>query len=169
MRVRIGLLCLVALTAWAPRALAARPFRQVEMDRIVSRVDGRILTQSDVDQARRLKLVDDASSDLAVRRALENRFLILGELSRSGSGRPPTDAEIAARRAEWAATLGGAAAASSALSHDGMNDADLTGWMRDDVRIRAYLQRQFGMLTEGDRARAQGDWIGRLRLRANLP
>src|SRR5690606_16574793 len=50
---------------------------QIELDRIVSRVGGRIITQSDVRQARALRLVDDVSSDELTRRGLETRFLIL--------------------------------------------------------------------------------------------
>jgi hypothetical protein len=81
----------IALLARAPLALPA----QVELDRIVSRVDGRIVTQSDIRQARALKLVDETASDEATQRALETRLLILHELDRaaplppsSPSGRP---------------------------------------------------------------------------------
>ena len=50
-----------------------------------------------------------------------------------------------------------------------MNDADLDRWLRDDLRIQAYLRRQFGMLGEADRRRAQDEWVARLRQRADLP
>jgi hypothetical protein len=140
---------------------------QVEMDRILVRVNGRVITQSDVRQARTLALVDDVGSDAAAERGLEDRYLILGEMSRAAAIAPPSDADVAAHRAEWAARLGGADVA-SLLARGGMSEADLQAWLRDDLRIRAYFKRQFGMLAEGDRARATGDWLGRLRQRADL-
>jgi len=90
---------------------------QVELDRILSRVNGKIVTHSDVRQAQQLKLVDEVGSEAATQRALENRLLLLGELSRTSSALPPaTSAELDARRREWEATLGGAAQADSSLS-----------------------------------------------------
>lgn len=139
---------------------------QVEVDRIVSRVDGRVITLSDIRQARALRLVDDTSSDDAARRALENRSLILNELSRAAPLAPSSDADVNARRGEWLAALGGDPAA--LLQQSGMSQADLDAWIRDDVRIRAYLHRQFGMLNDGERSRATADWIARLRQRADL-
>jgi hypothetical protein len=140
-------------------ALGPEP-AQVELDRIVSRVAGRIITLSDVRQARELRLVEDTSSDAAAVRALENRWLILGEIGRAAPLPPASEAEMAARRAEWQAAAGGRAAA--------MSDVDVQAWLRDDLRIRAYLDRQFGMLPEGERGRARAEWIGRLRQRAEL-
>jgi hypothetical protein len=49
-----------------------------------------------------------------------------------------------------------------------MSEEDLQSWLRDDLRIRAYLRRQFGMLPEADRARATSEWIARLRQRADV-
>ena len=54
------------------------------------------------------------------------------------------------------------------LARHGMSDADIQTWLRDDLRIRAYLKRQFGMLPDGDRDRATDDWLNRLRQRADL-
>jgi hypothetical protein len=133
----------------------------VELDRILSRAGGRIVTQSDVRQARALKLVDDTSSDDAVRRALEDRWLILNEIGRAAPIAPASEADLALRRDEWEA--GGGRAASPA-----MGESDLQNWLRDDLRIRAFLQRQFGSLPEGERARAREEWLARLRTRAEL-
>lgn len=149
----------IALLAAAPLAAA-----QVELDLIVSRINGRIITESDVHQARTLKLVDDVSSDAAAQHALEDRLLVLTDMDRAAPVAPPTDAEIAARRAQWAAALGPGADALAAKS--GMSPQDLQAWMRDDVRIRAYVKRQFGMMPDADRARATSDWLTRLRQRA---
>ena len=142
---------------------------QVELDRIVSRVAGRLITLSDIRQARTLRLVDETTSDEATQRALESRLLILHELSR-GSAAPPPDREaVAARRAEWTASMGSDQAVPALLAQGGLSDGDLDAWFRDDVRIRAYLRRQFGRLDDAERTEAMREWLGRLRQRAELP
>lgn len=141
---------------------------QIELDRIVSRAAGRIITQSDIRQAQALRLVDDPSSEAAVRRALETRLLILGELERAAAFPPPSAAEVAARRAEWTASVGGQDQAAGLLARHGMTDGELESWLADDLRIHAYLGRQFGMLSDGERGRAVDEWISRLRQRADL-
>lgn len=149
-------------SAAAAPSLASRDARQVELDRIVSRVSGRIITQSDVRQARALKLVDDTSSDAATQKALENRWLILAEIARGAPLPPASAAELAARRSEWQASAGADPGAA------GLPEAELQTWLRDDLRIRAFLLRQFGMLPEPDRTRARAEWLTRLRQRAEL-
>jgi hypothetical protein len=141
---------------------------QIELDRIVSRAGGHIITQSDIRRARALRLVDDVSSDQAVQRALETRLLILSELDRAAPLGGITPADVAARRAEWAASLGGSDRIGALLAPNGMTEGELEAWLRDDLRIRAYLNRQFGMLPQGDRQRAVDEWIARLRQRAEL-
>jgi hypothetical protein len=141
---------------------------QAELDRIVARVNNRIITRSDVRQARMLQLVDDTSSDESTQRALENRILILGDLSRS-SGLPPTTGdELTTRHRQWEARVGGRSRGVELLGEAGMTEKGLDAWLSDDLRIQAYLQRQFGALPDGDRSRAAGDWIERLRQRAGL-
>jgi hypothetical protein len=142
---------------------------QIELDRIVSRVEGRIVTQSDVRQARVLKLVEDTSSDAATLRALETRLLVLHELNRAAPLPPPGASEVDARRGEWAATVGGEGQVSGLLQQAGLSPASLDSWLRDDLRIRAYLHRQFGMLGDTDRAQGMAEWLARLRQRADLP
>jgi hypothetical protein len=151
-----------------PSGLAAMPVlgAQIQLDHIVSRVNGHAITESDVHQARALKLVEDVSSDAATQRAVEDRWLIIGEMNRAAPIAPPTDADVAARRSSWAAAIGGDIGA--LLSKHGMSENDLQTWFREDLRIRAYLKRQFGMLPEADRVRATDDWLMRLRQRAEL-
>lgn len=148
---------------------AAVPAAQIEIDRIVSRVGGRIVTQSDIRQARALGLVDETSSDESTQRALETRLLILHELNRAAPLPPASPADLEARRAEWSASLGGEGRAQGLLRQGGMSEGDLDGWLRDDLRIHAYLRRQFGMLGDAERHRAMEDWLARLRQRADLP
>jgi hypothetical protein len=157
-------LTLTLLSGWPASSAAAGT--QVEIDRIVSRVQGRIVTLSDIRQARLLKLVDDVSSDDAVRRALENRWLMLGDLARATPVAVPDEDEIASRRDTWRAALG--SDADAIVQRGGMSDAEITAWLRDDLRLRAFVERQFGKLTDNDRQRAMNDWIARLRQRARL-
>jgi hypothetical protein len=163
---RAVICCGVGLIVWCamPRSAGG----QAELDRIVARVNNRIITQSDVRQARLLHLVDDTSSDDSTRRALENRILILNDLSRS-SGLPPTTGEdLTARHQQWEARVGGRGRGAQLLTQAGMTEKGLDAWLSDDLRVQAYLQRQFGTLSDVDRSRAAGDWIARLRQRAGL-
>lgn len=163
----LGLVAAAALTAVVGAPLAASP--QVELDRIVSRVEGRIVTQSDIRQARALKLVEDATTDESTQRALENRLLVLHELERAAPLAAPIADDVEARRNEWMASVGGDQRAPDVLRQAGMSQADLDRWLQNDVRIRHYLQRQFGMLGDAERTRAMAEWFGRLRQRADLP
>ncbi len=161
----VALCGLCLLMVLAVRAVVSA---QTELDRIVARVNNRIITQSDVRQARMLQLVDDTSSDDATRRALENRILILGDLARS-SGLPPTTGDdLSAQHRQWEERVGGRGRGTQLLGEAGMSEKGLDAWLSDDLRIRAYLQRQFGALPEADRSRAADDWIARLRQRAGL-
>jgi hypothetical protein len=141
---------------------------QVELDRIVARVGARIITQSDVRQARLLQLVDDVSSDAAARRCLEDRWLILEEMKRGAPLPPGSDADLTRHRAEWERKVGGASAVPDLLAKAAMSEAALQAWLRDDLRIQAYVTRQFAELPEADRSRASTEWIGRLRQRARI-
>lgn len=149
-------------------ATGSRVTAQTELDRIVSRVNNRIITQSDIRQARLLRLVDDTSSDDSTRRALEERTLILSEIARVAPLPPGTDSDLATRRREWEASVGGAGRVPELLKQTSMNEASLDIWLRDDVRIQMHLKRQFGSLPEADRARAVSEWMQRLRQRAGL-
>ena len=158
----------VAMFVCGVLASSAGLAAQVELDRILSRVNGKIITRSDVRQAQVLKLVDEVGSEASTQRALENRLLLLGELSRVTSLPPATAGELEARRREWEASLGGGANAARQLSQTGMSAPELENWLRDDLRIQAYLRRQFGAIPDQDRSRAVADTLSRLRMRAGL-
>ena len=160
------------LITLATASLAAMPARvgahpQVELDRIVTTVNNRIITESDVRQARTLHLVDDVSSDDAVRRALEERILVLGEIARAPAV-VVSDGDLASRRAAWEARAGGRGRVVALIAETGISDAALDTWLRDDARIYAYLARQFGVVPEADRGRATTEWLLRLRQRAGM-
>ena len=156
-----GACCLAAIAGVSGSTSA-----QAELDRIVARVNNRIITQSDVRQARLLRLVDDTSSDDSVCRGLENRMLILAEIARAAPLPPTTDAELSARRAEWESRLGSKPA--DLLNQAAMSENALQMWLRDDLRIQAHLKRQFGSVPDAERAKATAEWVTRLRQRAGL-
>jgi len=159
---------LVASSLIATLLTASPGATQIEIDRIVSRVSGRIITESDIRQARVLKLVDNLSSEATIRRALETRLLILHELDRAAAVPPAGPDDLAAHRRAWQSSVGGETPGADLLRQSGMSESDLELWLRDDLRIRAYLRRQFGMLGDAERDRAVADWTNRLRQRADL-
>lgn len=164
------MVALIRVLGWGLAAVvAATAPAQTELDRIVARVNGHVITASDVRQASALKLVGGDSDD-AVLRALENRRLLLDEIARPGAVPipPTTGADLAARRTAWEASLGGAAEAHRRLAAAGMTDAGLEAWLRDDLRVAAYLLRQFGTLPDAGRQTATDDLVARLRQRAGL-
>ena len=85
--------------------VSAAPLAQVEIDRVLRRIEGHPITTRDVYAARELKLVA-ADSDAAALAALEDRRLKLLEIARIQQG-PPGDAEVAARRRTWDASFTG--------------------------------------------------------------
>ena len=165
-RLLIAAGCLAGVAGLAYAATPASP--QVELDRILARVGTRVITQSDVRQAILLKLVDDVSSEAAARRCLEDRWLTLEELKRGAPLPPGSESDFASHRAAWEQKVGGASAVPGLLARAAMSEAALHTWLRDDLRIRAYLSRQFADLPESDRSRANTEWINRLRQRARI-
>jgi hypothetical protein len=135
----VGLIMAVALGVFEAAPVAG----QTTVERILVRVDNDIVTALDVRQARLLKLVHvDADTEAAVADALVDRRLELAAVARYSPPEPTPDA-LAARRREWEASLGAGVNVADLLSRAGMNEAGLTGWLRDDLRIQAYLDRRF--------------------------
>ena len=148
----------VCLALLAFVSLPAAAAAQVEVDRSLSRVGGTVITQSDVQQAQRVKLVKDTSSEAATLRALEDRLLILSEAARGTQTEISEDA-VSARRRELGA---------DAVKNSGMTEQALMSWCRDDVRVQTFMDRRFGNIAAGERDKAISEWIGRLRQRAGL-
>lgn len=148
----------------APSAQAAAP---VELDRIVSTVHTTKIWQSDIRQARMLKLCPSADTDDAILAELQNRALMLAE---AGRAQPyePTAEEVTARRREWESALGAGAGLDALLLRAGMSPRDLQAWHRDELRLRKYLDQRFGSLPAAQRTARTRDWIADLRQRAGL-
>jgi hypothetical protein len=138
---------------------------QQVIDRVLVRFGGDIVTSLDVRQARLLKLIQpEPADDQAYVDALVNRRLILADLKRNPPPDPAADA-IEAKYREWSARVGPVAPAEMEhrLADAGMSEAELRGWLRDDLRIQTYLADRFGA-----RQADLGAWIATLRQRAGL-
>jgi hypothetical protein len=139
---------------------------QTPIDGVLAKVGGDIVTISDVRQARLLKLIQPAAdTDQAYVDALIDRRLMLADLRRNPPPEPTTEA-IDARQQEWTTRLGPGADVPDLLRRAGMTDAGLRGWLRDDLRLQAYLDERFG--TSSNRPTAIAAWVGMLRRRAGL-
>lgn len=148
--------------ATAGLALAAQPGELIE--RTLAIVDGQVITLADVRTAAALGLVDrdGASADLAgTTSRLIDRLLMLREVQRYAPPEP-AGAEIDRRQAIVRDRAGGPDALARALDAGGFSDAWLRAWIRDDLRIAAYLEQRFA----GDRRTdVIADWIADLRRR----
>jgi hypothetical protein len=125
---------------------AAAPGRGDDLlDRVLATVEGRVITLSDVRTAVRFGLVAVDSSGDVMAMALErliNRLVILSEVERYAPPEPNPAAireEVAAIRARFASE----AAADAALRAAGLDEAALTQWARNDLRIAQYLRERF--------------------------
>jgi hypothetical protein len=132
-------------------SVSAASAQQVKLEAILKRVNDDFVTLIDVRQARLLKLVDPvtgADNDVAMR--LVERKLELAEVLRAAP-REITAQSLLARRREWESTLAGANVA-ELLRRAGMSDTALETWLRDDLRIRAYVDQVFGAQSVPTRA-----------------
>jgi hypothetical protein len=141
-------------------------FAQVLIDGVLLKLGADVVTVSDVRQARLLKLVDvPDATDQAFVDALVKRRLILQELGRNPPAEPASSA-LDARRRQWESALGPGVDLSSDLARAGMTEAALRAWLRDDLRITAYVDQRFP--ASGDRAAAIAAWVAELRQRAGI-
>ena len=130
-------------------ALTSIPASGQVIDRVLASVGGRIVTASDVRMAREFGLVraDEAADPQVVLRRLVDRILVLDEVDRYA---PPEPAEPAVRKRldEIRARFESAEVFASAMRTAGVDEAALMQWVRDDLRIRAYLDQRFAGVVE---------------------
>ena len=147
----------IALVLFAV-ALAATPAGAARdvIDRILAVVDGAPITQSDVNAAVRLGLLPiPAGTDpvTAVLDGLIERRLIVAEVDRYA---PPDPAEPEIARAFDAVRARvGAAEFTEVLRQTGGSPEQVQRFVRDDLRIAAYLQQRFGTIQPSERDIAQ--------------
>ena len=120
------------------------------IDRVLAIVAGQVITLSDVRAASELGLVNTAGSTDLIATTLENlveRELILGEVQRYQPPEP-LPAVIEQRFEIVRARAGSPDAFRSALDTGGISEARLREFVRDDLRIEAYIEQRFGVAAQ---------------------
>jgi hypothetical protein len=160
-----------ALLAIALAVAVARPASADEIiDRVLAVVAGDLIMQSDVRAARELGLVtsnDAGDRDRAVLSQLIDRALILDEVERYAPPEPSSDAiERAFRGVRGRFSSDDAFAA--ALARVGFDEKQLRSVLRQNLRIRAYLDQRFGGETPERGEAIIAAWVAGLRSRATI-
>jgi hypothetical protein len=139
-----------ALTCVALLAAAAPGRGDDLLDRVLATVEGRVITLSDVRTAVQFGLVaTDSPADVmaASLDRLINRLVILSEVERYAPPEPDPAAireAVAVIRARFVSDE----AADAALKVAGLEEAALTQWARNDLRIAQYLRERFAGTAE---------------------
>jgi len=139
------------------------------IDRVLAVVAGRIITLSDVTAARDLRLeTPDGAPDpvRAILSKLIDRQLILAEVERYAPDEPTAqaiEAEMARVRARFASPQ----ELEQTLARSGIDENDVRDLLRENLRIRAYMEQRFA--AAGDRRQEVADqWLAGLRRRADV-
>ncbi len=144
---RCSLAALLTLS-WSPARAqspaASGPGGEMLLERTVAVVGGAVITQSDVDLAVTLGLVRPGADGGAASAtgAVIDRWLMLREVARF-SPAEPGEAVLQAQLAAVRDRIGGEEALAGALVRGGFTTARLVAWLRDDVRVAAYLEQRF--------------------------
>ena len=138
----------VAVTAatFILTAAGVAPARGEVIDRILAVVSGGLVLLSDVEAAIRLDLVSVPAGTDRIQGALDRlieRQLMLIEVDRYGPPEPSLG-DIDAAMREIDERVGSGERMNAILRESGMTVDQLRLWVRDDIRIRAYLQQRFG-------------------------
>ena len=132
------------------------------VDRTLAIVAGRTFTLSDARTALALGLVDGAAVDADVVQRLVDRELMLREVDRYDPPEPTAE-RIDERLAAARAVAGGEDGLARVLRDGGFAERRLRAWIRDDLRVEAYLQQRFAM--DERRQDLIADWLSDLRRR----
>ncbi len=136
-----GVVVAFALSGFGDQA--PLPRGEVLIERTVAIVGGAVVTRSDVELAVTLGLVTlGPAGAAAATSAVIDRWLMLHEVARFS----PTDPDpvvVEARLEAVRARAGGEAALADVLTRAGFTPVRLAAWVRDDLRITAYLDQRF--------------------------
>jgi hypothetical protein len=127
-------------------ALAGVPVDAQIIDRILAVVNGSLILQSDAVAARRLHLVEAAEKPDPLQGALDQlieRRLILIEVDRYGPPEP-SQADVDAGIKALMSRIGPGDSVDAIFRETGYSTEQLRLFVRDDLRIRTYLQQRFG-------------------------
>ena len=149
----LGLAVLVCSMTLSPAAAFAQaptpptPQPSNVIDRILAVVSGSsLILQSDVTAARRLGLVTVPAEGDQVQRVLDRlieRRLMLMEVDRYGPPEP-SGADVDRAVGEIDKRIGSGERLDAILRESGFTVDQLRLYVRDDLRIRAYLEQRFG-------------------------
>ena len=146
-------------------ALALTSQQPEVIDRTLAIVSGRTITLSDARTALALGLVEGTRVDGGVVQRLIDRELMLREIDRYQPPEP-SPAQLDAALAAATRHAGGETAVAGVLAAGGFSTQRLRNWVRDDLRVLAYLQQRF---PADDRRPDQiADWVSDLRRRAQI-
>ena len=139
------------------------------IDRVLAVVAGQLITLTDVTAALDLRLqASDGAADpvRAVLNKLIDRELILTEVDRYAPPEPTAEAvdrEVQRVRARFPS----AEALDAALARSGIDEKHLRGTLRQELRMRAYLDQRFTAATDRREALLE-DWMTGLRRRGDV-
>ena len=161
--------CLFAVVvgAGASRAVAAQG---EVIDRVLAVAGGEVITLSDVRAARELGRVAAGTAADPVRAVLSqltDRALVLAEVNRFAPPEPTVAARDEALDAVTA-RFASAAAFDTVLGRLGIDRSFVRELLREDLRIRAYLDQRFTADTPAEQRRLEDDWIAGLRRRSDV-
>jgi hypothetical protein len=165
-------LCICALSVAALLfPLAAQAGAQELIDRVLAVAGGDVITLSDVRAARELGRVsvpgDAADPVRVVLSQLIDRALVLAEVNRFAPPEPSA-AAIDAALDTVVARFASAQAFDATLTRLGIDRAFVRELLREDLRIRAYLEQRFTAETVEQQRTMVDDWVAGLRRRADI-
>jgi hypothetical protein len=147
----------------------ATPARAEVLDRVLAVVSGRLIMLSDVTAARDLRLVPLAGGVDPIRDVLTkliDRELVLAEVDRYAPPEPTADAvdrEVQRVRARFVSQ----AELDEALARSGSDEKHLRETVRQDLRMRAYLDQRFAGASDR-RPTVVDEWMAGLRRRGDV-
>jgi peptidyl-prolyl cis-trans isomerase SurA len=112
------------------------------IDRVMAVVNGAVITQSDVEAVRRFGLLPDTPVPEIVERLIDRRLTVV-EVNRSAPPEP-APALVHARVADVRRRFASDEAFARALAEVGLSEDQMRGYVRDDLRMEAYVRQRFG-------------------------
>jgi hypothetical protein len=159
-----------ALMVLALVGAAARVRADEVIDRVLAVAGGEVITLSDVRAARELGRVEPgnvADPTRVVLSQLIDRALVLAEVDRFAPPEPAGSA-IDAALDFVVARFPSPQAFDATLAGLGIDRAFVRELLREDLRIRAYLDQRFAADTPAEQRRLVDDWVSGLRRRADV-
>ena len=160
--------CVVCILQFACCTAASRASGEV-IDRVLAVVGGSLITLSDVNAAYDLGLVTPRDSSDRVRDVLSqliDRELQLAEVDRYAPPEPSA-AEVEREVQIVTARFASPGAFEAVLARGGIDLAHLRETVRENLRIRAYLEQRFS-ISDGRRQQVVDEWMAGLRRRADI-